>query len=135
MLIMDRLHQMTFRELKNELLHKKHTPEQELKIRKLMKDRAIKCKLRQRYLDMLPDSGDVILDESDFADNGKSYQLDELKDPRYCKDYVNNNLMSRLDNEMLIRQNNKKSTSNNYGNRLPGIDREKIRKDFIRPWA
>ena len=113
----DWLCQMNFRELKYELLHKKNSPERELEIRKLMKDRAIKCKLRQRYLDALPNTDEVFLDDSDFD---QSYQLDELKDPRYCKDSVNNNLMARMDSEMLIRQSNK---------------RKRTQKDFIRPYA
>lgn len=114
---------MNFRELKYELKYGDYSPQIELEIRKLMKDRAIQNKLRKRYLDMLPDGKDIVLEiEDDYnpTNNNSNYHIDELKDPKYCKDNLNNNLMMRMDNELSMRQENKQ---------------RRRQKNFIPPWA
>lgn len=141
---MDELREMTFRELKNELLNGEHSKSDELMIRKLMKEKAIKYKLRQRALhaklrsnsdsdseEFLRD--DDFLRDNDFADKNTSH-LDEMEDPRHSnevhKDHLNNHLMDRLNSEMLMRNNNKKAINkkkefippfldNNYGSYAP----------------
>ena len=126
---------MTFRELKNELLNKANSPKRELAIRKYMKKRAIECKLRERYMvkkgymkeqELSLDTNDIISEycdtmsddlnknmllEEDLDEDYMPIQsLNELDDismePKEERD-INKSIMNRMDGDIIIRRDRK----------------------------
>ena len=131
---LNHLTRMSFRELKNELA-KCNNKEIELIIRKIMKDKAIRYKLRQKSIknneiidsildDIETNSSKITsLNELDDYENDMEYQnINSSYKDEIAKDFVNNSLMERMNSELDIRN-------------IKNIKRKCNEKDFIPPFS
>jgi hypothetical protein len=137
---------MSYRQLKNELLRCSDNPHKERIIREVMKDKAIRYKLRKREISNskninyanieFSSDEDIVgtilndIDNTSYnSNNNSSYDSDIKKiDPIYKeeieKDFVNNSLMDRMNSELDLRSIRNRNRNN----------KNKNNKEFMSPF-
>lgn len=116
---MSKLSQLSFRELKEELINSKNSPVKELIIRKLMQKKYNEYKMRkQQKVQKISKIDEFPLTDEDFNNPLPAQPIAEFEQvdddlnkfkSEIEKDYLNNNLMERMNSEIDIRVTKKKN--------------------------
>jgi hypothetical protein len=113
------INNLTFGQLRTELHNSKTNPIKEKAIRNLMYIRynqyTINKNKQQNKLIKKQQEPNILFSENDFASEDNNNNNDQTPPPTpYERDQTNNNIMSRLDSEIGIRQNKKNSFQKSF---------------------